>query len=68
MEKYLIINGLHSCIYLPESAPKEVIIGIHGFSGDKESSVLVELSKHLNKKDCFLLPKNKASNIQQQHL
>lgn len=54
MEKYLIINDLHSCIYLPEAEPKEVVIGIHGFSGDKESSVLIELSKHLNKNDVAL--------------
>lgn len=49
MEKSLKINNLSSKIYLPESPVKEIVIGIHGFSGDKESSVLIELSKHLNK-------------------
>ena len=48
MEKILKINRLNAKIYLPQKNPKEVVVGIHGFSGDKESSVLIELSKHLN--------------------
>ena len=55
MEKFLVINDLHACIYLPETSPTEVVVGIHGFSGDKESSVLIELSKHLNKNGVALV-------------
>ena len=55
MEKFLVINDLHACIYLPETSPTEVVVGIHGFSGDKESSVLIELSKHLNKNGVALI-------------
>lgn len=55
MEKFLVINDLHTCIYLPETSPTEVVVGIHGFSGDKESSVLIELSKHLNKNGVALV-------------
>ena len=56
MEKHLLINNLHSCLYLPNnSTPKEIVVGIHGFSGDKESSVLIELSKHLNENSVALI-------------
>ena len=60
MEKHILINNIWSRIYLPESNINEIIIGIHGFSGDKESSVLVRLAKEFNSQDkaliCFDLP------------
>lgn len=55
MEKHLIINGLWSRIYLPEENVSEIVIGVHGFAGDKESSVLVALAKELNKQGMALL-------------
>lgn len=55
MEKHIKINGLDAKIYLPTKNIKEVVIGVHGFSGDKESSVLLTLSKELIKKDVALL-------------
>ena len=60
MEKHLQINNLWSKIYLPEGEIKEIVIGIHGFSGDKESSVLTALGKEFTKHNlaliCFDLP------------
>jgi alpha-beta hydrolase superfamily lysophospholipase len=45
---------------LPEGDIDEIIIGIHGFTGDKESSVLTRLSSEFNKIGkaliCFDLP------------
>lgn len=55
MEKHLIINGLWSRIYLPENNVNEIVIGVHGFAGDKESSVLIALAKELNKQGKGLL-------------
>lgn len=56
MEKHILINNLHSNLYLPNnSTPKEIVVGIHGFSGDKESSVLIKLSKHLNENNIALV-------------
>lgn len=49
MEKHLKICNLSTVLYLPEGEPNEIVIGIHGFSGDKESSVLIALSKELTK-------------------
>lgn len=47
MEKHIKIDNLDAKIYSPDSQPKEILIGVHGFSGDKESSVLLALSKEL---------------------
>lgn len=47
MRKSIKINNLDAQLYLPSSQPKEVLVGVHGFSGDKESSVLLALSKKL---------------------
>lgn len=55
MEKHLVINGLWSRIYLPLGRVNEVVIGVHGFAGDKESSVLVTLAEKLNKQGKALL-------------
>lgn len=55
MEKSLIINNLHSTLHLSDNKPQEIVVGIHGFSGDKESSVLIELAKHLNKNGVALI-------------
>lgn len=55
MEKHIKIKGLDAKIYLPTKNIKEVVIGVHGFSGDKESSVLLALSKELIKKGVALL-------------
>lgn len=48
MEKHLKIGENFARIYLPESSITEVVIGVHGFAGDKESSVLVLLAEKLN--------------------
>lgn len=55
MEKHIQINNIWSKIYLPESDINEIIIGIHGFSGDKESSVLTRLSKEFNERSKALV-------------
>lgn len=55
MEKQIKINNLSASLYIPNESAKGVVIGIHGFSGDKESSVLIELSKHLNKNGVALV-------------
>lgn len=47
MEKLVKINDLSAKIYLPDTMPTEILIGIHGFFGDKESSVLVKLGNNL---------------------
>lgn len=49
MTKHIKINGLWSKIYEPNTKIKQVVIGVHGFCGDKESSVLVALADQLNK-------------------
>lgn len=55
MEKHIKINNLDTKIYLPNKTPKEVVVGVHGFSGDKESSVLIALAKELNKNNIALV-------------
>lgn len=55
MEKHLIINGLWSRIYLPINSVNEIVIGVHGFAGDKESSVLIALAEKLNEQEKALL-------------
>lgn len=49
MTKHIQINKLWSTIYEPDDDIKQVVIGVHGFCGDKESSVLVALAEQLNK-------------------
>lgn len=55
MEKHLKICNLSTTLYLPENEPNEIVIGIHGFSGDKKSSVLTALAHELNKINKALL-------------
>ena len=55
MEKHILINNLWSRIYLPENEIKEIVIGVHGFAGDKESSVLILLANELHKQNKALL-------------
>lgn len=55
MEKHLKISNLSATLYLPDNKPNEVVIGIHGFSGDKESSVLIALAQELTKTNKALL-------------
>lgn len=55
MEKHIKIDNLDAKIYSSDKNPKEILIGVHGFSGDKESSVLLALSKELIKKGVALL-------------
>lgn len=55
MEKCLKIKGLSSKIYLPQAKVNEIVVGVHGFSGDKESSVLIALGKELNKQSKALV-------------
>lgn len=47
MEKELKIQNLSARLYLPDTRPDKIVIGVHGFSGDKESSVLTTLGKEL---------------------
>lgn len=55
MEKHIKIDNLDAKIYSPDKAPKEILIGVHGFSGDKESSVLLALSKELTANNITLI-------------
>lgn len=55
MVKTLEIKNLSLRIYLPDTIPKQVVIGIHGFFGDKESSVLVKLGESLINNDAALI-------------
>lgn len=55
MEKHILINRLWSRIYLPENQIEEIVIGVHGFAGDKESSVLILLANELNKQNKALI-------------
>ena len=55
MEKHILINNLWSRIYLPKGRVKEVVIGVHGFAGDKESSVLIQLANKLIKQNIALV-------------
>lgn len=55
MEKHIKIDNLDAKIYLPTKNIKEVVIGVHGFSGDKESSVLLALSKKLTANNIVLI-------------
>ena len=48
MKKHIQINNLWSTIYEPDTKIKQVVIGVHGFCGDKESSVLIALAEKLN--------------------
>lgn len=59
--------------YLPSSGNvKAVIIGVHGFAGDKESSMLSELAKAMDSKDgalvCFDLPAHGDSGEDEEKL
>ena len=47
--KELQISGLSSRIYEPENEIKELMLAIHGFAGDKESSVIVAVAEMLTK-------------------
>lgn len=55
MEKHIKIDKLDAKIYSPDSQPIEILIGVHGFSGDKESSVLLALSKELTANNIALI-------------
>ena len=55
MEKHILINNLWSRIYLPKGRVKEVVIGVHGFAGDKESSVLIQLANNLVQQNIALV-------------
>lgn len=55
MEKCIKIKDLDTKIYLPAEKIKEIVIGVHGFSGDKESSVLLTLAKKLTENNIALI-------------
>ncbi len=55
MEYQTLINNLHTKIYYPEQAINQIIIGIHGFGGDKESSVLIKMAESLKSTNIALL-------------
>ena len=55
MIKHLQIDGLWSKIYEPDGEIKQVVIGVHGFAGDKESSVLIALAEMLEKMNIALV-------------
>ena len=42
-------------LFTPAEKVKQIIIGVHGFAGDKESSVLAALAEQLVKKNCALI-------------
>ena len=54
MEQHILINNIWSTIYSNQQA-NEIVIGVHGFAGDKESSVLIQLAHELNKKNIALI-------------
>ena len=55
MKKHIKIKNLWSNLYLPKEKTNEIVIGVHGFSGDKESSVLIALGEELNKNGIALI-------------
>lgn len=59
--------------FLPSSGNiRTVILGVHGFAGDKESSMLSELAKYVDQKDgaliCFDFPAHGDSDRQENDL
>ena len=58
--------------FLPEGTPRWVVLGVHGFAGDKESSVLTALGEALAQRGdalvCFDLPAHGASPAPDSHL
>ena len=43
----LKIENHSARIYEPENQPKEVLIAVHGFAGDKDSSVIIAVAEDL---------------------
>lgn len=70
------LNGPHHPIpckaFLPQSAPSWVVLGVHGFAGDKDSSVLTALGEALTARGdalvCFDLPAHGTSTAPDHHL
>ncbi len=67
--RYFDINGAQhdiSCkLFLPDISPLGIVIGVHGFGGDKESSVLELLAERINERYallCFDFPSHGKSN------
>lgn len=54
--------------YLPQESPKEIIIAVHGFAGDKESSAISLLAKEMTKEGfgvvCFDFPGHGESEVE----
>ncbi len=51
LEKYFVPCKL----FTPGGNIKRIVLGVHGFGGDKESSVLTALAENLSEKNCALL-------------
>lgn len=49
------INNLSTKLYFPSNPPKQIVVGVHGFFGDKESSVLVKLGERLVQNNSALI-------------
>ncbi len=47
MREEFKVKNLSTAVFLPEHEVSEVVIGVHGFAGDKESSVLLKLADSL---------------------
>lgn len=64
------INGynISTKSYLPQESPKEIIIAVHGFAGDKESSAISLLAKEMTKEGfgvvCFDFPGHGESEVE----
>lgn len=64
------INGynISTMSYLPQESPKEIIIAVHGFAGDKESSAISLLAKEMTKEGfgvvCFDFPGHGESEVE----
>lgn len=58
--------------YLPQECPKEIIIAVHGFAGDKESSAISLLAKEMTKEGfgviCFDFPGHGESKVEADYL
>ena len=54
--------------HLPQESPKEIIIAVHGFAGDKESSAISLLAKEMTKEGfgvvCFDFPGHGESEVE----
>ena len=50
-----IYKNLHVRIFSPERKIEKVIIAVHGFAGDKDSSVIYAIAKEMTNHSCAIV-------------